>query len=157
MKTISTGLHRTQLFTVCIVALVLFAVLAAAQGVHRKTTRPAARKSVPQVQLNPLQQAARLNNLGAAYMGQQKVEQALALFRQAHALAPTLFPAELNIGIALLNLQRLEPAKAALDAATRKQPKSARAWYNLGLLYRSSGEAEKASQEIGRASCRERV
>src|SRR5688572_17903518 len=76
----------------------------------KKLTQKSVQKKAPQKAANPLEQAARLNNLGVAYMGQQKVEVALAQFEQAQKLAPSLQPVQVNVGIALLNLQRLEPA-----------------------------------------------
>ncbi|HEV2021054.1 MAG TPA: FG-GAP-like repeat-containing protein [Terriglobales bacterium] len=92
----------------------------------------------------PTTKAARLLNLGVAYMNQQRMEQALKMFEQAAALDPALFPARLNQGIALLNLQRPEPAKTILLEAVHRDPKSARGWYNLGLLYRNVGQAEES-------------
>ncbi len=145
--------RRSAIFFLC---LAIAATLGSHSGVAQTRKRPAksasAKKSAARPALNPLQEAARLNNLGVAYMGQQKMEQALALFQQAQKQAPDLFPAKLNEGIALLNLQRLEPARAALLEATRQQPGSARAWFNLGLLHRSSGQTESAAEAFGRAA-----
>ena len=148
--------HVYRRFALIFLCLILFGSLAPLGGLAQSrkrpgkpaTTKPAA--AAPRT--DPLQQAARLNNLGVAYMGQQKMEQALAQFQEALKLAPQLFAAQLNTGIALLNLQRLEPARAALVEATRQQPGSARAWFNLGLLYRSSGQPEAAAQAFGRAA-----
>ena len=69
--------------------------------------------SAPQTQpkANPIE-AARLNNLGAAYMNQQLFEKALKSFQQAADLDPKLTIAKLNEGIALLNLQKIDEAKA---------------------------------------------
>ncbi len=53
---------------------------------------------------NPAQ-AARLNNLGVAYMNQQAFEKALKYFQEAYAADPDLHAARLNQGIALHNLQ----------------------------------------------------
>ena len=68
-------------------------------------------------------EAARLNNLGAAYMNQQLFEKGLKSFQEAAALDPSLQVASLNQGIALLNLTRIDPAKALLEAAVKKSPK----------------------------------
>ena len=108
--------------------------------VHSPRATPASRKQPAEIAM----QAARLNNLGVAYMNQQKADKALKFFEQAHALQPKFFSADLNRGIALLNLQRFTPAEAILLAAVRLQPASARAWYNLGILYRSQGRLERA-------------
>ena len=52
------------------------------------------------------QEAARLNNLGCAYMNQQLFEKALNAFQDAARLDPKLASARLNQGVALLNLDR---------------------------------------------------
>jgi len=101
--------------------------------------------TVPQTQTkaNPAE-AARLNNLGAAYMNQQLFEKALKDFQQAAELDPKLTMARLNEGIALLNLQEIEQAKAALDDSIKQNPKIPNAWYNLGLLAKNTGDAPAA-------------
>jgi tetratricopeptide (TPR) repeat protein len=88
--------------------------------------------------------AARLNNLGAAYMNQQLFEKGLKSFQQAEELDPKLTIARLNEGIALLNLQKIDEAQAVLDDAVKEDPKNAHAWYNLGLLAKNTGEAQAA-------------
>jgi tetratricopeptide (TPR) repeat protein len=83
-------------------------------------------------------EAARLNNLGVAYMNQQLFEKGLKAFQEAAALDPELQVAALNQGVALLNLTRIEPAKALLEAAVKKNPNDPHAWFSLGLLYKNS-------------------
>lgn len=100
----------------------------------------------------PANEAARLNNLGVAYMNQQRLEQALDQFERAARLDPSLQVARLNQAIALLNLQRFEPASEILLQFTEQSPKNIRAWYNLGLLYRSTGQAEPALEAFTRAA-----
>src|SRR5271169_1085140 len=91
--------------------------------------------TAPQTQpkANPVE-AARLYNLGAAYMNQQLFEKGLKSFEQAAELDPKLTMARLNEGIALLNLQEIDEAKAALEDALKQDPKNPNTWYNLGLL-----------------------
>jgi tetratricopeptide (TPR) repeat protein len=90
---------------------------------------------------NPTE-AARLNNLGCAYMNQQLFEKALNAFQQASKLDPKLATARLNQAIALLNLQRVDEAKTLLLDVTQRNPKDPHAWYNLGLLYKNSGDPQ---------------
>src|ERR1700691_1173262 len=101
--------------------------------------------TAPQTQqkANP-EEAARLNNLGAAYMNQQLFEKGLKCFEQAADLDPKLSIARLNEGIALLNLQKIDEAKAALEDALKQNPKNPNAWYNLGLLAKNTGDAQAA-------------
>ena len=92
---------------------------------------------------NPAE-AARLNNLGAAYMNQQLFEKALKSFQQAAEIDPKLTIARLNEGIAFLNLQKIDEAKAVLEDALKQDPKNPNAWYNLGLLAKNTGDAQAA-------------
>src|SRR5580700_5911289 len=92
---------------------------------------------------NPAE-AARLNNLGAAYMNQQLFEKGLKAFQEAATLDPKLANARLNEGIALLNLQKIDAAKAALEDALKQDSKIPNAWYNLGLLAKNTGDAAAA-------------
>lgn len=90
---------------------------------------------------NPIE-AARLNNLGAAYMNQQLFEKGLKYFQEARKQDQKLAIARLNEGIAFLNLQKIDEAKAALDDALKQDAKSPNAWYNLGLLAKNTGDAQ---------------
>jgi tetratricopeptide (TPR) repeat protein len=92
---------------------------------------------------NPAE-AARLNNLGCAYMDQQLFEKGLKEFEQAAALDPKLTIARLNQAIAYLNLQKIDEAKPLLEAAIKEDPKNPYAWYNLGLLAKNTGDAQAA-------------
>ena len=77
----------------------------------------------PESKPNPIE-AARLNNLGVAYMNQQLFEKALKSFQQASEADPKLVIARLNVGIAYLNLQKVDEAKAALEDALKQDPKN---------------------------------
>jgi tetratricopeptide (TPR) repeat protein len=92
---------------------------------------------------NPVE-AARLNNLGVAYMNQQLFEKGLKEFQQAAEADPKLAIARLNVGVAYLNLQKIDEAKAALEDALKQDPKNPNAWYNLGMLAKNTGDAQAA-------------
>ena len=100
-----------------------------------------------QSKLNPIE-AARLNNLGAAYMNQQLFEKGLKCFQQAEELDPKLTIARLNQGIAYLNLQKIDEAESALDDVVKQDPESLQAWYNLGLLAKNTGDARAAIDDF---------
>ncbi|MFZ0861449.1 MAG: FG-GAP-like repeat-containing protein [Candidatus Sulfotelmatobacter sp.] len=97
----------------------------------------------PASQPNPVE-AARLNNLGCAYMNQQLFEKGLKVFQQAAEADPKLAIARLNEGVAYLNLQKVDEAKAALEDALKQDPKSPNAWYGLGMLAKNTGDAQAA-------------
>ncbi len=100
---------------------------------------------------NP-QEAARLNNIGVAYMNQQLFEKALKSFEAAAIADPALDVAAVNQGVALLNLQRGDEAKAVLEKAVKINPKDAHAWYNLGLHYKNSSSAGLAIDAFRRVT-----
>jgi tetratricopeptide (TPR) repeat protein len=110
----------------------LIATLLAAFGLLTSDSKP-----------NPVE-AARLNNLGVAYMNQQLFEKGLSFFQQAAEADPKLAIARLNVGIAYLNQQKVDEAKAALQDALKQDPKSPNAWYGLGMLAKNTGDAPAA-------------
>lgn len=89
-------------------------------------------------------QASKLNNLGVAYMNQQRMDKAIDEFGEAYKINPSLATAEMNKGIALLNVQKYPEAGEALEAAAAKIPDNPRVWYNLGLLRRGEGKTQEA-------------
>ncbi len=99
---------------------------------------------------NP-QEAARLNNIGVAYMNQQLFEKALKAFEEAAANDPALEVTTVNRGVALLNLQRLDEAKTLLEKAVKSNPNDAYAWYNLGLLAKNTGDTDAAITDFHHA------
>ncbi len=111
------------------ISVALLATLLAAFGIPNPDGPP-----------NPID-AARLNNLGCAYMNQQLFEKGLKEFQQAVAADPKFTIARLNEGVAYLNLQKVDDARAALEDSLKQDPKSPNAWYSLGLLAKNMGDA----------------
>src|SRR5580704_8141311 len=93
-------------------------------------------------------EAARLNNIGVAYMNQQLFEKGLKQFQQAAEVDPKFSIARLNQGVAYLNLQKIDDAKTALEDALKQDPKSPNAWYSLGLLAKNTGDAQASIDEF---------
>jgi tetratricopeptide (TPR) repeat protein len=120
----------TKTLSLALVSIFLLALLLALLA----ATVPAA---------NP-REAARLNNIGVAYMNQQLFEKALKAFEEAAAKDPALEVATVNRGVALLNLQRIDEAKALLEKEAKNNPKDAHVWYSLGLYYKNSADAGAA-------------
>jgi tetratricopeptide (TPR) repeat protein len=97
-------------------------------------------------------EAARLNNLGVAYMNQQLFEKALKMFEQAAALDPNFKIAPMNEGVALLNLGRIDAARQFLEQAVKQNPDDPHAWYNLGMLEKNSANSHAAVNAFRRVS-----
>ncbi len=89
-------------------------------------------------------EAVRINNIGVALMSQQLLEKAADRFDEAYKLDPSLAAAELNKAIALLYLQRLPEAAAALQHVAAQAPQNPRVWYVSGLLYRSENKPQES-------------
>jgi len=122
------------------ISAALIATLVAAVGLLTPETKP-----------NPIE-AARRNNLGAAYMNQQLFEKGLKAFQQASEADPSLAIARLNQGIAYLNLQKVDEAKAAFEDALKQDPKNPNAWYGLGMLAKNTGDAPAAIDAFKRVT-----
>ncbi|MGA9904206.1 MAG: FG-GAP-like repeat-containing protein, partial [Terriglobales bacterium] len=58
----------------------------------------------------------------------------------------------LNRGVALLNLQRVDEARALLEKAVKSNSRDAHAWYNLGLYYKNSTDASAAVEAFRRVT-----
>jgi len=122
------------------ISAVLFAALLAGVSLFFNAAEP-----------DPIE-AARLNNLGCAYMNQQLFEKALKSFQQAQQADPKFVVARLNEGVAYLNLQKVDEAKAALEDALKQDPKTPNAWYSLGLLAKNSGDAQDSINAFKRVT-----
>ncbi len=96
-------------------------------------------------------EAARLNNLGTALMGQQFLDRAVVTFAAAAKADPALTMARVNEGIALLYLQKSAQAEPLLETAAAEDPKDPHTWYALGLLYRNENQPDKALQAFQKA------
>jgi tetratricopeptide (TPR) repeat protein len=121
------------------------AVILAAFGLFSSAPQPQSKSPNPT-------EAARLNNLGCAYMNQQLFEKGLKAFQEAAALDPKLAIARLNQGVAFLNLQKVDDAKAALEDALKQDAKNPNALYSLGMLAKNTGDAQAAVDDFKRVS-----
>jgi tetratricopeptide (TPR) repeat protein len=93
-------------------------------------------------------EAARLNNLGTALMGQQFLDKAVIQFAGAIKADPSLALAKTNEAVALLYLQKLPEAQQLLDTAALADPKDPHVWYALGLLYRNQNQPQQALESF---------
>jgi tetratricopeptide (TPR) repeat protein len=97
-------------------------------------------------------EAARLNNIGVAYMNQQLFEKALKTFNEAAAKDPEMKIIQLNRGVALMNLQRVDEAKSILEKAAKDNPNDAHIFYNLGLMNKNSADSSAAIADFRRVT-----
>jgi lipoprotein NlpI len=125
---------------------------------HRRPPAPAARKAGPATaKAAPpkpatldasLVQAVRENTIGLALMDRRDYANALGRFQTACVLNPASDIGCLNMGIALLNMRRYDDARQILEKSVERDSQSARAWYNLALLARATGDPVAARDDF---------
>lgn len=76
------------------------------------------------------------------------LEEALGQFDRALVIAPRAFEAKTGRGMALTSLGRYPEAEKALRDALLLNPNPVRVHYELGVLYRKTGEYQKAVDEF---------
>jgi tetratricopeptide (TPR) repeat protein len=87
-----------------------------------------------------LVQAVRENTIGLALMDRRDYATALGRFQTACVMNPASDIGCLNMGIALLNMRRYDDARQILEKSVERDPQNARAWYNLALVARATGD-----------------
>lgn len=89
--------------------------------------------------------------LGIIYEGKDKPAEAMASYREALEIDPSLTAAYLNLGILLSRQGKYAEAKQELLKAVGQDPGYARAYYNLGLVYAEQADADSALLLLDRA------
>src|SRR5271154_2554787 len=95
-----------------------------------------------------LEQAIRENNLGLALMDRHDFSGGLGRFQTACVMNPDSDAGCLNMGIALLNMNRYDDAQTVLAKSVERDPQSARAWYNVALLDKATGHTDAAREDF---------
>lgn len=89
--------------------------------------------------------------IGLSYHQQRLYERAESHFARGLALEPDYVTARFFHGFALLNLGRLDEAKAELEAYAARDPDEAEARFGLGLVALEQDRADDAQAQIERA------
>ena len=79
------------------------------------------------------------NNLGLILDGRDRVDEAVAHYREALRVKPDFVEAQSNMGAALIHLGRLDEAIVHLQEAVRIDPGFADAYFNLGIASDAQG------------------
>jgi len=85
-----------------------------------------------------------LHNLGLAYIGLNKFNDAANCFRQALIFTPNSFEVLNNLGATLRNLGDFEGSLDYLKAAADIRPQDESVWLNMGVTFSSIGDFEKS-------------
>ena len=91
-----------------------------------------------------------LNALGIALTDSGRPADGLAVFERIIALTPKNAQAHQNAGLALLRLDRLEEARAELEAALATSRRSPRSLNALGVVYSRLGDPKRAVEAWSR-------
>jgi tetratricopeptide (TPR) repeat protein len=86
--------------------------------------------------------AIRANNIGMALMDRQQFGEALGRFQTACVMDVTSDVGCVNMGIALLNMKQYDDARKILEKSADRDAQNPRAWFNLALLERVSGQSD---------------
>jgi Flp pilus assembly protein TadD len=86
-------------------------------------------------------------NLGNAYNGLKKYNEAAEALKHATEIEPANAAAHFNLGLALYNGRRYSEAIEAYKAVVKLRPELAAAHYNLGLTYVAINDKPAARQE----------
>jgi tetratricopeptide (TPR) repeat protein len=151
-----TGLQYTgRLLAFTLLCLTPACVTLKLQAAGLSSPNAGAAASAPETAAAPTgsaaaREAARLNNLGTAFMNQQLLERAAENFAKAYDADPSLALAKINQGLALIYLQRFAEAQQALEVAAAKAPADPHTWYALGLLYRNQSQPKQALEAFNK-------
>lgn len=91
-------------------------------------------------------------NLGNAYIGMEKIEQARRSFEKAIELDPDYAEAYYNLGNTYFDMDEKRKAIKWFKKATGLNPEYADAYYNLGIAYRDTGKREQAINSFRKAT-----
>ena len=86
-------------------------------------------------------------NLGNAYNGLQRYEDAANALKRAAEIEPTNASAHFNLGLTLYNARRYSEAIEAYKQVIKLRPNLAQAHYNLGLTYFAVSDRKQAMNE----------
>jgi tetratricopeptide (TPR) repeat protein len=101
---------------------------------------------------DPFVSGIRANNVGVALMDAHRFSEAFANFQTACIMVPDSDTGCLNSGIALIAMKQYDQARKILTTSVSRDPRSARAWFNLGLLDRAEGRADAGLADFQRVA-----
>ena len=113
---------------------------------------PALAQAPPGPAATPRAAAEVLDRLGYQLGQAGKTEEAIARFREAARLAPTLFDAQYHLGATLWWTKQPEEALPALRTAVKLDPKHPEARFYLGLVLKQQGDIAGAVAELREAT-----
>lgn len=105
---------------------------------------PVSAQSINKMSPPQREDAYRANNFGAAQLEQFDYKAGAESFRRALALDPQLKIAQINLAIALFNLQDIDAALPGAQTAAKNSPDSPQPFYILGLIAKNQNRTDDA-------------
>ena len=99
-----------------------------------------------------LQSEQPLLNLGLLLLDRSQPQEAAEKLARAAAIAPSCSQCQEGLGRALLALNRVPEAQAAMEKAVALEPKNPRFHFVLGRAYKQGGEMEKSKIELQKSA-----
>ncbi|HVX12433.1 MAG TPA: tetratricopeptide repeat protein [Pirellulales bacterium] len=90
-------------------------------------------------------------HLSEAWLRRGQSAEALPYLEEITRRAPHFTAGHVNLGLALMNLNKIPAAKAELEEALRIDPRNGDAHHNLGVLLDAEGRSEEAMQHLHQA------
>jgi superkiller protein 3 len=97
-------------------------------------------------------EAVKRNNVGADFLKQNQLEEAIAEFRRAVEVDPSYVAAHFNLAYAYERAQRFDEAIAQYKQALQLEPNNVFGLNNLGVLYTNKGQYEEAIRVLEQAA-----
>jgi tetratricopeptide (TPR) repeat protein len=122
--------------------LTLLLVLLGGAWLDRRDTEPA---PAPAVAAPPQGEVGRRFNEAVVMLHARQYEHAAVALDRVLTLSPALPEAHVNMGYALLGLQRAKQARGHFERATTLRPAQANAYYGLALAWEAEGDLAMAT------------
>ena len=97
-------------------------------------------------------EAIKRNNVGADFLKQNQLEEAIAEFRRAVEVDPSYVAAHFNLAYAYERAQRFDEAIAQYTRALQLEPDNVFGLNNLGVLYTNKGQYDEAIRVLEQAA-----
>jgi tetratricopeptide (TPR) repeat protein len=127
-----------------LVAALLIAALCVVAALVRLWSEPATVTRLEHQQQMQQSEVRQRFEQGVVMLHARQFDNAVTAFHRVLELAPRLPEAHVNMGYALIGLERLDAARGFFEAAVTVNPRQANAYYGLALVDEARGDLEAA-------------
>lgn len=127
-----------------LVALLLILALAAVAGVVRHYAQPGPVTRLEHQNQMQQREVRQRFEQAAVMLHARQYDHAIAALQRVLELSPRLPEAHVNMGYALIGLQRYDEARGFFETATELNPQQGNAYYGMALVHEAKGDYESA-------------